>query len=231
MAVSYSETEPYNELFWESFYTRMRPIVHNFVHTLKVSAWYGQEEDLVNDIIQETILRAIERVQKAKNGEAEEIRSFKYLTTKIAENYCRDLRRRDRRLCRTELSESGKEVVVPQETPLESATENIYQESIFATVAYEVAQFPIKQRQALLIDLANRMSFSLSLTPLQEAFLREGISLKQYQLPLPMDAQQRSRHTALLHCAYQRLARLPRIRAYLLEHRDDGEAHRLPLAS
>ena len=211
------ETDQDDKLFWNSFYALLRPIVQKFVYTLRVSSWDGQEEDLVNDIIQETILRAIERAQKVKRGEVGEVQSFKHLIIKIAENYCRDLRRRDWRLCHIERQESENEVVVNQATPLEHAIENIYQESIFSAVAYEVARFPVKQRQALLIDLANRMSFSTQLTPLQEAFLHEGICLQQYQLPLPMHAQERSRHTALLHCAYQRLARLPRIRAYMLE--------------
>jgi hypothetical protein len=156
-----------------------------------------------------------------KRGEVGEVQSFKHLTIKIAENYCRDLRRKDWRLCRDPLLQGEPEAGESEETPFESAIEEMYQESIFEAIAYEVARFPIKQRQALLIDLANRMSFSTQLTPLQEAFLHEGICLKQYQLSLPMDALERSRHTALLHCAYQRLVRLPRIRAYMADRVED----------
>ena len=48
---------------------------------------------------------------------------------------------------------------------------NIYQEGLFKLVAREVNAFPDKQRQAILIDLANCMSFDTQLTPLQKAFL------------------------------------------------------------
>ncbi len=100
--------------------------------------------------------------------------------------------------------------------PLEEVTERTYQESLFLTIAHEVARFPVKQRRALLIDLANCMLFDASPTPLQKAFLREGIQLKAYQELLPKDPLKCSRHAALLTYAYQRVARLPGVRAYLL---------------
>ena len=98
---------------------------------------------------------------------------------------------------------------------MEVAVENVYREQLFKLLAQEIVRFPSQQKQALLIDLANRMSFGPQPTPLQEAFLEVGVDLQQYQRPLPDDPVEYGRHTALLNCAYRRIARLSRIQEYV----------------
>jgi hypothetical protein len=90
----------------------------------------------------------------------------------------------------------------------EVATENVYNEWLFLLLAREIAQFPYKQRRAILIDLANRMGFNRKPTALQTAFSAVGIDLQEYQQPLPQDSIERGRHTSLLYQAYKRLAQL-----------------------
>jgi hypothetical protein len=83
-------------------------------------------------------------------------------------------------------------------------------------LAREIAKFPYKQRNALLIDLANLTCFDEAPLPLQEAFLTVDIQLRDYQQPLPENAVERARHASLLHQAYKRVARLLFIRQYVL---------------
>jgi len=64
----------------------------------------------------------------------------------------------------------------------------------------------VKQRKALLIDLANRMAFDTELTPLQKAFRAEGMDLRTYQCPPPTNPAERARHIALASLAYKRIA-------------------------
>jgi len=208
-----------NEATWQKFYGTLRPFARYLVYSLHISAWTGQEEDMIEDIVQETMRRMIERARKAERGEAEPIYSLKHMAVVTARNYCKDLRRAERRLCHVALEDLDPAPRAGEDEhlyPLEEVTEKTYQESLFLTIAHEVARFPVKQRQALLIDLANRMSFDSGPTPLQKAFLREGIQLKAYQQLLPKNPLERSRHAALLTYAYQRVARLPGVRAYLL---------------
>ena len=83
-------------------------------------------------------------------------------------------------------------------------------------LAREIVKFPCKQRKALLVDLANRMSFETKPTVLQKAFLNVGIQLEEYRQPLPESVKERSRDAALLHYAYKRIAQLGDVLQYTL---------------
>lgn len=85
----------------------------------------------------------------------------------------------------------------------EAGVENVYLEMLFRLVAREVVTFSDKQRRAILMDLASRMHFDRHPTPLQQAFLDAGIDLREYQQALPLSPLERSRHTALVSCAYK----------------------------
>ena len=168
--------------------------------------------------MQETIRRIIERVLKAECGEAGPIHSPKHMMMTIAQNYCKDLRRSERRLLHMPPQDYASQILVDvdkQANTFDAATENVYQEKLFVLLAHEIANFPDKQRKALLIDLANRMSFDTGPTPLQKAFLEEGIQLQQYQQPIPANPKERSRHVSLLSYAYRRVAHLPCVEEYI----------------
>ncbi|MBX5450247.1 hypothetical protein [Thermogemmatispora sp.] len=211
------ETRPLLSLNWEEIYRRLRRLVRRLVAHYSVAAWRGQEEDLVEDIIQESIRRFIERQPRVERGEIEPARAPEQMLFTIACNYCRDRYRRERRLIHT----GGESLPEPKtgdvEEPAERALEGIYQQELFALVAREVDHFPRGQRRALLIDLAELMSFDDEPTLLQSAFLEQGIDLSHYR-DWPEDGRQHALRVALRNHAYRRLAGLPSIRAYIAGH-------------
>ncbi len=205
----------------EELYTELRALVRYLVGCARVPSWEGQQSDIVEDVVQETMRRLLERVRKGESGEKPPVQSLKHMMLAIAHNYYRDLQRHDCRLSRWQTSEaapspSRSSIGSSEPVPLlDVVTETVYHERLFGLVAQEIGQFPNKQRTALLVDLANLMHFDEAPTPLQTAFSRAGIQLQQYQQPLPEDPRDRSRHTSLLSHAYKRVAHLPSVEEYI----------------
>ncbi|GER85085.1 MAG: sigma-70 family RNA polymerase sigma factor [Thermogemmatispora sp.] len=204
-------------LNWEELYARLRRLVRRLIARYSVAAWRGQEEDLVEDIVQESVRRFIERQPRVERGEIEPVRSPEHMLFTIACNCCLDLYRRERRLIHT----GGEYLPVlggmEAGEATEQALERVYQQELFTIVAREVEHFPQGQRRALLIDLAELMSFDEEPTALQNAFLEQGIDLSHYR-DWPEDRRQHEQRVALRNHAYRRLARLPSIRAYIAGH-------------
>src|SRR5881296_598012 len=93
---SYSDGFDINsEDTWSNLYASLRSLARYLVYSFGVSAWQGQEDDIIEDIVQETARRVIERVRKAERGEADPIHSLKHMMIVIAQNYYKDLRRSD----------------------------------------------------------------------------------------------------------------------------------------
>jgi len=204
---------------WQVLYPSLRSLVKRQVYSFRVPIWDGQEDDIVEDILQETARRIIERSKKAEKGEAIPIYLFENMVIATACNYCKDMRRSDHRFIRlaadTSMGVGGSTLSNLDRGHLsDTAIELVYQEELFTLLAREIATFPSKQRRALLVDLANRMSFDEQPTPLQRAFLQVGIHLEDYQQPLPDSLKERSKNAALLYHAYKRVAQLARIREY-----------------
>ncbi len=207
-----------NASTWIDLYSSLRSLARYLVYSYRVASWWGQEEDMIEDVVQETARRIVEYARKVERGKAEPIFSLKHMMSTIAQNYCKDIRRHDLRLSRIPPQNDAIEPVVNEEDHVytsDEVTEQVFEESIFTSVAHEIASFPDKQRNALLIDLANLMCFDIQPTPLQKAFLKEGIQLEQYQLPLPTDPKRRSRHIASLSYAYKRVSCLPCVQEYM----------------
>jgi DNA-directed RNA polymerase specialized sigma24 family protein len=203
---------------WKKLYPILESLARYFVYSSHVLSWQGQENDIIEDVVQETLRRMIEHAHKAERDEAPPIQSFKSMMKVVAQNYCKDMKRRDRRLLRMQPQDALPQLRASrhnQVSLVELGTENVYQEGLFKLVASEIAGFPEKQHTAVLIDLANRMHFGTQLTPLESAFLEVGIDLRQYQRPLPADPQERSRHLSLLTHAYRRIAGLPCVQQYI----------------
>jgi hypothetical protein len=207
-----------SEITWRDLYPKLRSLVRYLVYSAQVPSWTGQEEDIMEDVEQETVRRLLERAQKAERGEATPIESLPQMMAAIAQNYCKDLRRHDYRLSHApppasfSAAHDGRD---EQPHLLETVAESVYQEMLFKLLAREVASFPEKQRTALLVDLANRMYFDAPPTPLQRAFLAVGIQLRQFRRPLPANRRERDRHAALLSYAYKRIAHLPCVQEYI----------------
>lgn len=200
-----------SDAIWRELYPSLRSFTRRYVYALRVSAWVGQEEDIVEDAVQETIRRLIEWAQRAKGGEVLPIYSLKSLMKVIVCNYCKDLRRRDRRLVHSAAGDWTLEVQDAQDDQhsfAEVAIEHMYRESVFLEAARQIAKFPKKQRRALLVDLANLMHFDAQPTALQKGFMAVGIRLQDYQQPLPADPRERARYRSLVILAYKRIGKL-----------------------
>ena len=204
-----------SELVWSELYPQLRSLAKHLVYSFHVPVWRGQEEDFTDDIVQETIRRAIERIQRSERGESAPIYALKPMLFVILSNYCKDLRRHDLRLIHIWPNEGINESLLPNTMLDEDAANEVYDEMLFSLLAQEIARFPKKQQQALLIDLAKRTHCDEELTPLQEAFLAVGIDLREYQQLLPESEGERYRHSSLLCHAYKRVANLPSVQEYV----------------
>jgi DNA-directed RNA polymerase specialized sigma24 family protein len=130
---------------------------------------------MIDDVVQETIRRILERSQKAERGEAAPIYAVESMMAVVARNYLKDLRRRDRRVIHLQSENRSRRTTGDehnQQDIAEVATEKLSDEWLFRRLAREIASFPVKRRMALLTDLANLMCFENEPTPLQAAFLR-----------------------------------------------------------
>src|SRR5713226_6064759 len=90
----------HSETTWQQLYLSLRPLIKRWVYSLHVPSWQGQELDIVEDILQESIVRIFKYVKKAECGEVPPIDSLERISIVIAHNYCKDLRRKDLRLTR-----------------------------------------------------------------------------------------------------------------------------------
>lgn len=197
-----------DEAMWNDLLCFLRPYARRLVHDAHIASWQGQQADLAEDIVQETMLRILERVRRIEAGALPPINSLKAFTVIVARHYCIDLQRRDSRLRRGAGSDCACESE-EQKDLLALVTEHLSQEELFVRLAHCVARFPRKQREALLVDLA-QLIHNEETSALQQALLAAGIDLRIYQRPLPDDPVERTRHVSLLSIAYKRIARCMR---------------------
>lgn len=194
---------------WCELYNSLRPYILACVYTSKVSCWHGQEQDIAEDVVQETIIRTMKYARQAKAGYTPPIYSLMCFGRTVAYNHIRDLRRRDLRLIRPEFSDQqiadDSSQFVKAVDPSEIALKELTHYTLWKSVALVIAKFPEKQRDALLIDLAMRADFQDGHSSLWSAFLSVGIDLRDYHQPLSADPLVRGRHAALLSIAYKRL--------------------------
>jgi DNA-directed RNA polymerase specialized sigma24 family protein len=203
--------ETSNEINWAEHYPRLHALAKRLVYKYRIPCWCGQEEDVADDVTQETARRLIERQQKAACGDATPIDLPEHMMVTIAHHYILDLVRHEHWVIHVPIEELIPMVRHREDNYMrmeEIAIENVSNEWFFLQLAHAIAQFPNKQRQAILIDLANRTYFDEQPTLLQIAFLTEGIDLQVYQQPLSTNPTERAQHAALLHCAYKRLTQL-----------------------
>ena len=198
-----------NEAFWEKLYALLKPFALSVVFSAGVASWRGQECDIAQDIVQETLRRCLEHLQKVVRGDAPPVYALEHFMIVVANNYCRDLQRRERRLIHPAPDSYDGDFMHEQATdsPSDIAIEHVFQEHIFEQIAHEVRHFPEKQQKALLIDQASLMHFGGEPTPLQRAFIDAGIDMQTYQQELPTSELGRTRHHASLYHAYKRLRR------------------------
>ena len=196
---------------WQKLSLLLRPLIKHWVYCSHVSSWKGQELDIVEDILQESLFRIFKYAKKAECGEVPPIEMLEHISIVIAHNCCKDMRRKDQRLTRLSLDEQMfvRQVVMPNRSEVsEIALDNLFREWLYIKVSQDIVKFPEKQRRALLVDLANMMHFDEEPTLLQQAFLKQKIRLQDYQQSLPMNSVERSRHASLLSVALKRVGKL-----------------------
>lgn len=206
---------------WEKQASVLRKSVKRLVYSAHIPSWRGEEEAIIADIVQEAICRVLERVRKAERQEALPVNFPEALSSTVAYNLFIDRVRKDK--CVTPLSQLLRSShndtfeIELADCPEEDIHESMFQESLFNELAPEIADFPKKQRRALLVDLANHTDFNGDETILQKAFLKVGIRLEEYLglQPEPENRIERSRFASLLSISYKRIARSNRLDPYI----------------
>lgn len=210
----------FNEETWEHLYPLLRARVARWVYTSRIALWSKQRNEIIEDIVQDALLKTFVYAQRAEYGEVRAIDSLEKISAATAYHCYVDALRRDRNtvLLIQDAQEPGEYAMREADVdPSELAIDNIHYELIFMQAACWIVTFPKQQRTALLIDLARRMFFDpFQSTPLQEALASVGIDMRDYQKPLPNNKQERARHAAHLSLAYKRLALLAYMQRYAL---------------
>ncbi len=210
-----SDIDLQNDALWNPLYLLLLSLVKNWVYNANVPVWSGQETDVAWDIVLSAIRKTFEYALNAQqNGIT--IASLERLSIVIARNQFQDIRRKDYRLMHVD-GDAGSSTVQAltyyAEVDLsELILERLYEAWLFSEVAKEIAMFPLKMRQAVLVDLAWRLEqygdFYGDPTPLRQAFLDEGIHLEEFLDLLPTDTAARARHSSLVSLGYKRIAKL-----------------------
>lgn len=200
-----SEFLLHNECFWKDLYDKLRKPVATFVRRYKVPSWIGQEDDIINDIVQETVVRLYKRFLVAPD-EILSIQNIEAFSYTVAQRYCLDLRRKEKRL--THLPQAGNEIEMYAfniDDELTKMLEAISIQAILTDAARIIMEIPNKQRRALLTDLARYNDFTDTPTGIEQAFAKAGIRLEEYRHLLPHSQPERSRYNALVSLGYRRL--------------------------
>ena len=205
--------------FWLAVSSWLRRKVRRWVYSASIARWCGQEEEVIDDIVGETLIRTFERLQLAAKGKAEPIVSIPQFSKTTAHNHFIDLTRREPRiLCFSQLSNAQMEETVTEHHRAnveDIAVDVLFNESLFNLLAKEINLFPKRQKLALLIDLTRRLYFDTTPTLLQQAFLRVDVQLKDYQNFCPKNEVECRQFASLASQAYKRLAQLPSVKRYV----------------
>jgi DNA-directed RNA polymerase specialized sigma24 family protein len=210
MAQESSDQPRDKELLWSQLYNVLRPTISSWIYNSGVASWRGQENDLIEDILQETIFRTFVFQQQAE-GAGTPIHNVTGFGSTVAYRLFIDLRRRDLRLirsCENEHQESLFTTADAQENPAEVAIERLSRISLLVTVLTFIAKFPTKQRDALLVDMARRSNFLDEDSPLQVALAQVQIKLQDYLQQQPGSRKEAAQQASLLSIAYKRLRRI-----------------------
>lgn len=196
------------EIFWNKLYSLLRPLVKHWVYSSGISSWRGQEDDVAEDIVQEAIFRLLKYVLNADKGEAAPVEIPEHMVITIARNCFIDKIRKDGRLVRYEADDRmSLEHIIKSSTidPSEIAFNHVYHAWLFIKLADFVVTVSIKQQTALLRDLAQRMHFGQTPTPLQQAFADKGLDLQQHQDWKSADRREQSQYASNLSISYKKI--------------------------
>ena len=201
-----SKYDSYNQAMWEKIIAVLRPLARKYIANPSMTSWNGQEDDLIQDIVQETVVRTFLQMQKAERGERPPIISLELFAKRVMRNHLLDVMRKESRVIHLSDNTVSPEDMPDQIVdPSEMALEEIEMEALFTLIAQVIAKLPEKQQTALLSDLATRTVFTDEQTPLQKALIAVNINLENYQGKLSEDAVFRHKRAALLAVAYKKI--------------------------
>jgi len=194
-------------VFWSEWQNWLKPYVMTWIYTDGLSIWHGQEDDIADDVLQETSIRILRYINPITNNHS--IASLENFSLTVARNCVRDLVRRQRRLVRLTIFHTPSEYGKMETSDLldfsEVALDELMSRDVLMELACIIKDFPTMQRQAILIDLAKYADFDEEAGMLFAIFLELGINLYEYQRTLPLSLIERNRHASLLSAAYKRL--------------------------
>ncbi len=176
------------ELIWRCLYQSLVPYVWYWIHSSNVPSWQGQEDDIVDDIIQEVVVRIFRYIHAVKHKEDLRGASFERVSLLIARRYCNDLQKQDTPLVHFSLMDSWQhnEIIYDEDmNPQEDASKKISQEYLFHTFAKATMMLPTQVRHIILVDLANRTDVEEYSIALRQAFGSIGVPVENYQRSLP----------------------------------------------
>lgn len=202
------DSELAEENRWTTLYRLLRPLATSWTYRAGVPIWKGQEQDIIEDILQ-TSMEKIFKYSEDAQRKGIAIGSLERLSIVITKRCFLDLRRRELRLLHLSLDDSapcGPSLLDLLADPSQEAEEKMYEEWLLAVSARTIATFSRKLRAAILSDLANRSCFDAEPTTLQQAFLAAGVRLQDYQRAPSPDLAERGRQSALRSLAYKRLS-------------------------
>ena len=193
---------------WNTLYRQLAIIVTRWVRATNLPTWKAQREDIIDEIVQETMMKVLKRIRRGECGELSPVYSVKGLSVRVAYNVFIDMVRHDRRL--VPLATERRDDVsnnVPNngQDYSEVAVDNVYNANLFGQVAVAIQAFPPKLRSALVIDLVSRMSFEGKASALQQALHDAGIDLEQYRSRRSSDPVARNRQASLASLGYKKI--------------------------
>ena len=192
---------------WSELYASLRFRVNKQVHRIGIQSHIGQEADVVQDIIQETVVRTFIQMHKAERGEVPSVLSPLYFAKKVSHNHLLDVARKESRLIRPTNDVIVQERIIRENwvDSTEDVLDDIEKEPLFTIIARAIADLPEKRQRALLIDLALHTAFDEVISPLQRALDKEHINLEMYRNLLPENPtkKEKQQYSSLLSQAYK----------------------------
>ena len=196
---------------WNTLYRQLAIIVTRWVRATNLPTWKAQREDIIDEIVQETMMKVLKRIRRGECGELSPVYSVKGLSVRIAYNIFIDMVRHDRWLvpmATESWDDMPRDVLDDGKDYSEIAVDNVYYANLFGKVAVAIQAFPPKLRAALIIDLVSRMSFEGEASALQQALLSAGVDLEQYRGQRSSDPVVRSRQTSLASLGFKKISTL-----------------------
>ena len=213
-----SEHQVSSDINWHTLYRQLTITVTRWVRSANLPTWKAQQEEIIDEIVQETMMKALKRIRRGESGELSPVYSVEGLCVCVAYNVFIDMVRHDRRfvpLATESRDDVSNDVPDNGQDYSEVAVDNVYNANLFGQVAVAIQAFPSKLRAALIIDLVSRMSFNGEATPLQQAMLSAGVDLEQYRGRRSSDPVARSRQASLASLGFKKIGTLACIQEHV----------------